>query len=309
MKASAALSCAHKVFDPLHLAFPVPRLARNLAALAFLIAFSIIVLAYLAYQLCGPGRYNVWERILYAPVYFLARVLWRVEVEWRDARSIEDPRHARGTDWLLSDRIQTGALLIANHRCSLDPFFVQLVSGKRVHWMVAGEYFRHFLFGPILRWYQAIPTNRAGVDTASTKKAIALAKSGRFVGMFPEGRINRTDAPLLSIRPGAALVAIKADVPIVPIWIEGAPRGWEVYSALFMPAKVRVIVGAPSRFSKSTDDCLVASGDNESNSDSKRALQRQEAVNWMTRVMQQSLQLGGSGTETVDIAGSKWVDS
>jgi 1-acyl-sn-glycerol-3-phosphate acyltransferase len=281
----------------------------------FLIAAACIAFAYAAFRLLGPGRYTPWERVLYAPVYALARVLWRVEVEWRDGYVPRDPSERyRDRDLMLAERMKTGAILVANHRCSMDPFFVQLISGKRVHWMVAGEYFKHFLFGPLLRSYQAIPTNRAGVDTASTKRAIALAKSGRFVGMFPEGRINRTELPLLSIRPGAAIVAVRAGVPIVPIWIEGAPNGWEVYSALFTPAKVRIIVGRPSRFSESAQESLQATNNIESDVPigtipSERAKAREDAVAWMTNVMRQSLIMGARTSGEVSIAGRKWVDS
>ena len=283
-------------------------MAQNLASSIFLILLACIFVAYAARKLFGPGRYTPWERFLYAPVYALARVLWRVEIVWRDGLA-ERPGD------LLAERLPSGALLIANHRCSLDPFFVQLISGRRVHWMVAGEYFKHFLFGPILRSYQAIPTNRAGVDTASTRRAIALAKSGRFVGMFPEGRINRTTSPLLSIRPGAAIVAQRAGVPMVPIWIEGAPNGWEVYSALFMPAKVRILVGPPNRFEDSaklmtaTPDEALAEVAEVAESRSERAQAKDEAVAWMRRVMQQSLSMGGQSSDGVSFAGRKWVDS
>ncbi len=263
-------------------------------------------------RLFGPGRYTPWERVLYAPVYVLARVLWRVEIEWRDGL-------ARGPSDLLAERLPDGALLVANHSCSLDPFFVQLVSGRRVHWMVAGEYFHHFLFGPVLRSYQAIPTNRAGVDTASTKRAIALAKSGRFVGMFPEGRINRTDKPLLSIRPGAAIVAQRASVPLVPIWIDGAPRGYEVYSALFMPARVRIIVG-PAQFCPDSSQEGVSDANESLDgagafsqpgrlAKTERVQARDDAVAWIADVMQQSMRLGGNTTERVQLAGRKWLDN
>ena len=258
---------------------------------------------------------------MYAPVYALARVLWRVEIEWSGdlggnaPETLHSARHR-----LLGDRMTGGAVLIANHRCSVDPFFVQLVGGRRVHWMVAGEYFKHFLFGPILRAFQAIPTNRGGVDTASTKRAIALAKSGRFVGMFPEGRINRTASPLLTIRPGAAIVALRANVPLVPIWIEGAPAGWAVYSALFIPARVRIRVGTPDRFDGKVQDTEKGTNtENEPNAENEpletgkasydRIQSRNDAVAWLTRVMGQSLSLGGHSPDEVGIAGRKWVDS
>ncbi len=61
--------------------------------------------------------------------------------------------------------------------------------------------------------------------------------------MLPEGRINTTDAFLLPGRPGAALVALKARVPVIPVYIEGAPyNGW-VIGPLFMSAHVKVTIG------------------------------------------------------------------
>ena len=186
--------------------------------------------------------------------------------------------------------------------------------------MVAGEYFKNKMFGPLLRMYQAIPTNRGGVDTASTKRAIALAKSGRFVGMFPEGRINRSKSPLLSIRPGAAIVALRANVPLVPVWIEGAPPGWAVYSALFVPAKVRIIVGTPDRFDANVqDNANPTEPENESKPENEamelgnvsydRVQSRNDAIAWLSRVMGESLKMGGHSPDEVGIAGRKWLDS
>ena len=229
-------------------------------ALALLIAVVLLAVAALVWGLVRPGRYTPLERLIYAPVYLLSRVLWRVDIEWVDATVVgEKPSSSNGflaptvrstdgsgigsgsdRDRLLTDRLQGGAILVANHRCSIDPFFVQLIAGRRVHWMVAGEYFKAPLLGNLLRTYEAIPTNRGGVDTNAIKRAIALAASGRFVGMFPEGRINRTAAPLLSVRPGAATVALRAGVPIVPLWIEGAPVGPSIFSPLFRSARIRV---------------------------------------------------------------------
>ena len=286
-----------------------------MTSLVFLISLASIAFAYAMASMFGPSRYTPWERFLYAPVYALARVLWRVEIEWRGELgvvangSLKDAR-----DCLLGDRMTGGAVLVANHRCSVDPFFVQLVGGRRVHWMVASEYFKHFLFGPILRWFQAIPTNRGGVDTASTKRAIALAKSGRFVGMFPEGRINRTESPLLTIRPGAAIVAQRANVPLVPIWIEGAPAGWAVYSALFIPARVRIIVGTPERFKAKSQEIVAAANTvNESgeldSASHDRTQSRSDSVAWLSRVMGKSLRMGGHSPDDVGIAGKKWLDN
>ena len=326
-------------------------------ALIFLIT-SLATLALAAgWSMFGPGRYTLVERLLYAPVYALSRILWRVELEWIEsdptasafcgdtapqgaantapqgtantapqgaANTAPQGAAIRDRNRLLSDRMQSGAVLVANHRCSLDPFFIQLIAGTRVHWMVAGEYFKTPLVGSLLRAFQAIPTNRGGVDTASTKRSIALAKQGKFVGMFPEGRINRTASPLLSIRPGAALVALRAGVPMIPIWIEGAPVGPSIFSAFFMPAKVRVIVGIPDawglQFSKVNATKLDANAPGETNVERETSadgepanLQREQrdrsiSDQWIHRVMLASLRNSGRTDEAIALAGKKWLE-
>lgn len=331
-------------------------------ALIFLLVTVLLLLSGLLWSLFGPGRYTRLERLLYAPVYLLSRVMWRVELEWvgkwpPSASEVPSPnpishgsRPTSGAaepvgDWMLGDRWPRGAVLVANHRCSIDPFFVQLIAGRRVHWMVAGEYFQTPLIGGLLRAFEAIPTNRGGIDTKAIKRAIAMAASGRFVGMFPEGRINRTQAPLLSIRPGAATVALRAGVPLIPIWIEGAPVGPSVLSPLLKPAKVRVVVGPPddwglqmARRHRSnhaqlpqdassaqdapfssvdsrpldapTDDPTHSNGDSETSGITTSGITMDDRAiceAWIDRVMQASLRQAGHRGESIAMAGKNWV--
>jgi 1-acyl-sn-glycerol-3-phosphate acyltransferase len=72
-----------------------------------------------------------------------------------------------------------------------------------------------------------------------------LAQDGGIVGMFPEGRINQTDQVLLPGRPGAALVALRARVPIIPTYIFDAPYDGTALGPVFMRSKVRVKIGQP----------------------------------------------------------------
>jgi len=169
------------------------------------------------------------QSLLFFVAVLLTRVLWR-------ARLPEQLPLPSGQ----------GAVLVCNHRSSVDPFFIQVCSSDRpIHWMVAREYCEH----PALRWFlrtcEVIPVSRRGVDTAATRSAIRLAASGGFVGMLPEGRINMSDQFMTPVRPGAVMVAIKARVPIVPVYIDGSPFDGTVWGALRMAAKVRVHVGKP----------------------------------------------------------------
>lgn len=196
-------------------------------AVVWLSGLMVVCVVYFVRQI-RKSDYSLWESCLYLPTYLMGRLLWRVHFK------NEPPKELR-----------SGAILVANHRSSVDPFFVQLAARRRVHWMVANEYFRHFLFGPILRAVQAIPTNRSGMDTAATKQAMRITKAGRLVGMFPEGRLNHTRLPLVSVRSGAAVIATRSAVPIIPLLIEGSPYRKTVWSPVFMPAHVAITFGTP----------------------------------------------------------------
>ncbi len=247
---------------------------QTLLALLFLSLLIGLLFFYIASLYRRRGLYTLWESVLFSIAYVVCRGLWRVRVES-----------------LVPLPSEGGVIFVANHRSSIDPFLIQLAVGRRVHWMVAGEYCRHFLFGPILRVFQVIPTNRGGVDTASTKQAMRLLNEGRWIGMFPEGRINRTERPLLSIRPGAGLVASRANAQIVPIWIEGSPQAPTVYGPLLKAAQVTVRVG--KAIPKPTDG----------------ASEQDVARHWVVQAMHEVCRLGNHREVQVEVAGKRWVDS
>ncbi|MFO0941792.1 MAG: lysophospholipid acyltransferase family protein [Pirellulales bacterium] len=196
-------------------------------SILWLLLLTLVSIGY-AIWLFKHSDYSTWETILYIPVFLVGRMLWRVSFTNSAPEALKQ-----------------GAILAANHRSSVDPFFVQLAARRRVHWMVAREFCEHFIFGKVLKPFMVIPTNRSGLDLNSTKLAIQFAQEGRLVGMFPEGKINITSAPLLPIRGGAAMVAIKTGVPVIPLYIEGSPYCRTVWSPILMPARVRITFGEP----------------------------------------------------------------
>jgi 1-acyl-sn-glycerol-3-phosphate acyltransferase len=158
----------------------------------------------------------------------LARVLWRAKVT--------------GEFTIPDDQ---GAVVVCNHIGPIDPSFIALTTDRVIHWMVAKEYCVHPAMGWFFRIMRAIPVNRRGIDTAATKLAIRYASAGGLVGMFPEGRINDTGTVLLPGRPGAALVALKARVPVVPCYLTGAPNDGTSFGAFFTPANAHIRIGKP----------------------------------------------------------------
>lgn len=201
--------------------------ARDFLAIA---ALTACALAGAGWAIAAWRRTGfTWAQALLMTIDFVyLRFIWRTTIEGR----FELPRGA-------------GAVIVSNHRCPLDPAFIGAALDRMPHWMVAREYCDNPWIGWFFRACRCIPTGRGGVDTASTRNAIRLAREGGLVGIFPEGRINDTPALLLPGRHGAALVALRARVPIIPCFIEGSPYSGNVYACLFMTARVRLRIGRP----------------------------------------------------------------
>ena len=169
-------------------------------------------------------------------VYPMTRVLWRAEIS--------------GHVPISGDR---GAVIICNHISPVDPGFMTLGVDRIIHWMVAKEYCRHPATAWFFRIFEAVPTNRAGIDTAATKLMIRYAQAGKLVGLFPEGRINNSEQLLLPGRQGAAMIALKARVSVIPCFVSGAPYEGSVFGCFFKPAKARLVVGKPIDISEYYD--------------------------------------------------------
>jgi len=199
---------------------------QELLARMFIGVVSCVPIVWL-FAIFRRQDFSIAQFGLWSAAHILVRVLWGTKLP-------SFPESARQS-----------AVIVCNHRSSVDPFFLQVCVGRPMHWMVAKEFCEHPAFRWFLRQTEAIPVNRGGVDTASTKSAIRLAAAGGMVGLFPEGRINQTDTFMLPVRPGAVTVALKAQVPIVPCYIEGAPYAGTPWSPFFLPARARVTFGEP----------------------------------------------------------------
>lgn len=144
-----------------------------------------------------------------------------------------------------------GALVIANHRSPVDPLFIHVAAnhkraGRRVRvieFMTAREYCEvPGVVGWVMRAVRSVPVNRDGRDMSAVTEALRRLQEGSLVGVFPEGRINLEEG-LLPGNTGVAWLAIKAQVPIYPVFIHDAPRAESMVGAFLTFGKVRVSFG------------------------------------------------------------------
>ena len=78
------------------------------------------------------------------------------------------------------------------------------------------------------------------------RQALARLEEGSWLGLFPEGRINKQpEEGLLPFDTGAAFFAFKSGAPVYPVFIHDAPRGETVFRAFFRRTRVRVTFGEP----------------------------------------------------------------
>ncbi len=207
----------------------------NLLAACVLASAGLLLVGWGAVRWHALG-YSAAQTPFFVWNLVMTRILWRAEIVGK-----------------LPIEPGQGAVIVCNHRSSIDPAFIALAAGRLVHWMIAKEYWSSPLLGWFFRTMEAIPVGRGGIDTAATKLAIRYAREGDWVGMFPEGRINTSGQLMLPGRPGVALVALKARVPVVPCFISGSPYNGTSMGCLLMTAKTRLVVGRPIDISEHFD--------------------------------------------------------
>jgi 1-acyl-sn-glycerol-3-phosphate acyltransferase len=138
------------------------------------------------------------------------------------------------------------AILISNHTCGIDHMLLQASSDRVLGFMVAREYYDHFLIHPFCRLVDCIPVNRDGRDFSATRTAIRLLNEGRVLPIFPEGHIvPESGRRIREMKPGTAYLALQSRVPVIPAYIVGTPRTDAIAASLYTPSRSRVVFGEP----------------------------------------------------------------
>lgn len=136
-----------------------------------------------------------------------------------------------------------GFIFASNHASHLDPPLLAIASPRPLTFLAKVELFRHPLFSRLIRNLGAFPIVRGARDSKAMVTAIEFLKRGHCLVVFPEGTRTRTGR-MGRLRSGVAVLAIKAGVPIVPAYIDGAFAAWPKGGRL-RRAPIRVRIGAP----------------------------------------------------------------
>ena len=125
-----------------------------------------------------------------------------------------------------------GCLLCSNHLSNRDPFYLAVKLPRRhLHFMAKVELFKFKPLAAFMRGLMAFPVDRGHNDLNAVRTALKLLAEGHVLGVFPQGTRSRDNSrtPMLN---GVAMIALRAQKPVIPAYIGGPYR-------LFRPIPVR----------------------------------------------------------------------
>ena len=152
----------------------------------------------------------------------------------------------RGQGHIPEDR---PVLVVSNHCSHLDSGILRHALGPMgddLPLLAAQDYFfgnatKDLIFGDLL---DLVPADRHSIGLSGVRNAVRILREGRSLAVFPEGTRSR-DGVLLPFRPGAILIALEAEVDILPVYIGGTHDILRAGGTLPRGRKAWVRVGQP----------------------------------------------------------------
>jgi 1-acyl-sn-glycerol-3-phosphate acyltransferase len=121
-----------------------------------------------------------------------------------------------------ADRVpQTGPLIVvSNHASDFDPLILSSAVRRPVAYMAKEELFRVPVLKQAITLYGAYPVKRGSADRSAVRAALASLEQGWAVGVFITGT-RTADGRVSEPKLGAALIAAKAQAPLLPVCLWG----------------------------------------------------------------------------------------
>ncbi len=169
----------------------------------------------------------LWWGFARGAVELFCRAYWRVEVRGR------------------SNVPGSGPYVIAPiHRSNIDTLLTGCVTHDRIRYMAKDSLWKYRWSGAFIASLGGFPVHRGTPDREALRAAETALRQGDPVVLFPEG--TRRSGPLVQpLFHGAAFVAARARVPILPVGIGGSEWAMPKGKKWMRPVKVVMTIGAP----------------------------------------------------------------
>lgn len=160
--------------------------------------------------------------------------------------AIFSPRTVLGKEHI---PVQGSFIIASNHVSNLDPFLIGLSLNRRISYMAKDLLFRNRFLRFLLRRVEAFPVRRGASDVRALRETLRRLKKGLPVVMFPEGT-RRGSGVEQKTQSGIGFLAVKGNVPVLPVYIDGADKVLPPGTKWPKRSRVTVTFGKPVSFSK-----------------------------------------------------------
>ena len=131
------------------------------------------------------------------------------------------------------DALNAPYMIIGNHKSFMDPLAMALgVRYDEIHFVGKKELGKYKLIGKLLEKLHAIMIGRGETDMAAMRKCMQTLKDGHVLGIFPEGTRHQEEM-MQQVESGAALIALRGRVPVIPMYIHGKIRPFRINRIYF----------------------------------------------------------------------------
>ena len=128
-------------------------------------------------------------------------------------------------------------MYICNHFSLADAVALAAISPRNIRFMALEKLFTKPLSAAFFRSLNMVPAGEEGGSRLGpVKRAIALLNEGNAFGIYPEGHRSPVYTEMDTFEKGAAFIALRANVPIIPLYMD--PLSWK-------RMRLRAVVGEP----------------------------------------------------------------
>lgn len=168
----------------------------------------------------------IFYRVCRDALAAFCRLVWRLRVEGRE-------------------NLPDGPFILAPvHRSNIDTPLAGAITTRRMCFLGKDSMWKYRASAWLFNNLGGVPVRRGASDREAMRKCTEVLERGEPLVIFPEG--GRRSGPVVEpLQEGAAYLALRTGVPIVPVGIGGSERAMPKGAKLMRPTRVHIVVGEP----------------------------------------------------------------